>query len=224
MGQQEIMKDVKLYSYWRSSCSWRVRLALALKGVEYEYIAVNLLHRQQLDADYKEHQNGMGQVPTLVFTDDNGETVTMTQSLAIIEYLDQVCDGTPILPTEPLALFKCRELSQIIGTGIQPVQNLSVLKKVVALTGDSKNKMKWGKETIEAGFNALEAKLSGGTKFCCGNAVSMADLCLIPQVYNANRFKVDMHEYPKIVKIMNNLNGLSELRPAHPDEQPDAVK
>ena len=87
-----------------------------------------------------EHQNGMGQVPTLVFTDDNGETVTMTQSLAIIEYLDQVCDGTPILPTEPLALFKCRELSQIIGTGIQPVQNLSVLKKVVALTGDSENK------------------------------------------------------------------------------------
>ena len=184
-----------------------------------------------------EHQNGMGQVPTLVFTDDNGETVTMTQSLAIIEYLDQVCDGAPILPTEPLALFKCRELSQIIGTGIQPVQNLSVLKKVVALTGDSKNKMKWGKETIEAGFNvsldkiyfdwtfqALEAKLSGGTKFCCGNAVSMADLCLIPQVYNANRFKVDMHEYPKIVKIMNNLNGLSQLRPAHPDEQPDAVK
>ena len=184
-----------------------------------------------------EHLNGMGQVPTLVFTDDNGETVTMTQSLAIIEYLDQVCDGAPILPTEPLALFKCRELSQIIGTGIQPVQNLSVLKKVVALTGDSKNKMEWGKETIEAGFNvsldktyfdwtfqALEAKLSGGTKFCCGNAVSMADLCLIPQVYNANRFKVDMHEYPKIVKIMNNLNGLSELRPAHPDEQPDAVK
>ena len=106
-----------------------------------------------------EHQNGMGQVPTLVFTNDNGQTVTMTQSLAIIEYIDQVCDGIPILPTEPLALFKCRELSQIIGTGIQPVQNLSVLKKVVALTGDSDYKMKWGKDTIEAGFKVSLAKI-----------------------------------------------------------------
>lgn len=95
----------------------------------------------------------MGQVPTLVFTDDNEQRVTMTQSLAIIEYIDNVCkDGAPLLPTAPLPLFKCRELAQIIGTGIQPVQNLSVLKKVVALTGDGDNKMKWGRETIETGF------------------------------------------------------------------------
>ena len=94
----------------------------------------------------------MGQVPTLTFTDENGETVTMTQSLAIIDYIDQVCEGPPLLPSEPLARFKCQELAQIIGTGIQPVQNLSVLKKVVALTDNPDNKMKWGKETIKTGF------------------------------------------------------------------------
>ena len=94
----------------------------------------------------------MGQVPTLEFTTEEGEQVTMTQSLAIIEYLDRVLDGAPLLPTDPLALFKCRELAQIIGTGTQPVQNLSVLKKVVKLTDNADNKMKWGRETIEAGF------------------------------------------------------------------------
>ena len=94
----------------------------------------------------------MGQVPTLTFTDDNGELVTMTQSLAIIEYIANRSAGPRLLPTAPLPLFKCRELMLIIGTGIQPVQNLSVLKKVVALTGDGENKMKWGREAIETGF------------------------------------------------------------------------
>ncbi|XP_071788508.1 maleylacetoacetate isomerase-like [Asterias amurensis] len=200
-----------LYSYYRSSCSWRVRIALALKGIEHEYSAVNLLKSEQLGEKYLS-VNPTGQVPALQI-----DSMVLTQSNAIIEYLDETRDAPSLLPKDPKKRFLVRELSQVISCGIQPVQNLKVLRYI----GDEK-KGEWGHRAIKEGFEALEKLLeqTAGT-YCVDDEITMADLCLVPQVYNANRFKVDMSKFPVISRINAALMELDSFKASHPSKQPD---
>lgn len=203
-----------LYTYWRSSCSWRVRIALNLKGIDFKSIPVHLVKDggQQLDSDYKS-KNPMAEVPTLEI-----DGISLTQSVAIMEYLEETRPTKPLLPCDPVARAKVRQISQIIAAGIQPVQNLRVLKK-----HGIEHKVDWGQWAINHGFEALEIELTKTAgKFSVGDDVTMADLCLVPQVYNANRFKVDMTKYPTIARIDAALSELPEFKKAHPDNQIDA--
>uniref|UniRef100_A0A8C7BJ89 maleylacetoacetate isomerase n=1 Tax=Neovison vison TaxID=452646 RepID=A0A8C7BJ89_NEOVI len=175
-----------LYSYFRSSCSWRVRIALALKGIDYETIPVNLIK-------------------------DQG------QQLAIIEFLEETRPTPRLLPKDPKKRAQVRMISDTIASGIQPLQNLSVLKQV-----GQENQLAWAQKVIHTGFNALEQILRNTAgKYCVGDEVSMADLCLVPQVANAERFKVDLTPYPTISRINKTLLALEAFQVSHPCRQPD---
>jgi len=184
---------------------------LAHKGIEYDYKPIHLLKQEQISDEYKV-LNPMGQVPALIM---NGNT--LTQSISIMEYLEECFPEKPILPKDPLQRAKVREVCEVIASGIQPIQNLSVLQKV----GDEK-KMEWGHFWIEKGFVALEQLLSKcAGKYCVGDDISMADCCLVPQVFNANRFKVDMSAFPTITRVHEALTLVDACKAAHPSNQPD---
>lgn len=200
-----------LYSYFRSTCSWRVRIALSLKGIPYEYKAVNLLKGEQLQDKYL-LKTPMAQLPSLQI-----DGILMSQSLPIIEYLDETRDGPLLLPKDPKQRCTVRQVSEMINSGIQPLQNLKILKFV-----GNERKKEWGHKFIKEGFDALEkvlAQTSG--KYSVGDDITMADLCLIPQVYNAGRFEVDMSVYPTISRINSTLSEHEAFIAAHPTKQPD---
>ena len=204
-----------LYSYWRSSCSYRVRIGLALKGVEYEYRAVSLLKGEQGEEEYTTH-NPSQLLPALITPDG----ATLGQSVAILEYLEEVYpDQNPLLPADPVARALVRQAVGMIASDIQPVQNLRVLKYY----GMDK-KLEWGSHWISVGFDALEAFLAKTAgEYCVGDQITMADLCLVPQVYNARRFKIDVeNKYPTIFRIDAALTSLDAFVAAHPDQMPDA--
>mmetsp|Transcript_17747 Transcript_17747/g.21541 ORF Transcript_17747/g.21541 Transcript_17747/m.21541 type:complete len:240 (-) Transcript_17747:984-1703(-) len=227
--EKSLQKPV-LYSYWRSSCSWRIRLALELKKVEYSIQPVHLVKDggEQKQENYMKI-NPMKQVPSLIM---NGKT--LTQSVAIIEYLDEtVTTGKKLLPSDGFLRARARSLVEMINSGIQPVQNLAVLtelKRVANITDeDDKAELvgAWGREFIERGFEAIEKELSilyteNPGDYCLGGEISIVDLFLVPQVYNANRFKVDMTKFPRIQQISESLSSLPEFIVAHPDSQPDS--
>lgn len=200
-----------LYTYFRSSCSARVRIALAWKGIEYNSRPVHLLKGEQTNAEYLEI-NSLGEVPSLVI---NGET--LTQSLAILEFLEETFPQNPLLPKDPIGRAKVRAIAQIVAVDIQPVQNLRVLQ----MAGDDK-KAEWGKHWIRNGFIGLEKCLKKvSKKYCFGNEVTFADLCLYPQVYNAERFQVDMTEFPTIQKVYHELSKLEAFQKGDWKNQPD---
>ncbi|XP_071833127.1 maleylacetoacetate isomerase-like [Apostichopus japonicus] len=200
-----------LYSYFRSTCSWRVRIALALKGVQYEYKAVNLLKGEQLQDKYH-GLTPMAQLPSLEI-----DGVLMSQSLPIIEYIDETRGGPSLLPKEPKQKCTVRQVSEMINSGIQPLQNLKILKFIGA-----ERKSEWGHKFIQEGFEALESVLAQTAgKYSVGDDITMADLCLIPQVYNAERFKVDMTAFPTISRINSTLSKHEAFIAAHPTNQPD---
>jgi maleylacetoacetate isomerase len=211
-----------LYSYWRSSCSWRVRIAMELKGIKYQYKAVHLVKDggEQLK-DENASVNAMKQVPSLLI-DGN----TLCQSCAIIEYLEDTRSAPALLPTDAAAKAKVREICQMVGADTQPVQNLRVLRKVMGMVPEeekTKAKVEWGAHWINNGFAALERVLSKSAgKYCVGDELTMADLFIPPQVYNANRFSVDMSQYPTIARIDAELAKLPAFKAAHPSAQPDA--
>eukprot|EP00794_Sanderia_malayensis_P020374 gene20374-22383_t len=182
-----------------------------MKGIDYEYKAVHLVKGEQLADNYKEI-NPQSLIPTLLIDDHK-----LTQSMSIIEYLDETRSNVPLLPKDPFKRSQARTLALIIGADIQPVQNLRVLKAV----GDEK-KMEWGKSVVENGFEALEQSLKETAgKYSIGDEVTLPDLFLVPQVYNANRFKVDMSRFPIISRIENELAKLEAFQKAHPSRQPD---
>jgi len=216
---------IVLSSYWRSSCSWRVRICLALKGIEYEYIPVHLLNDggEQLKLEYSA-KNPMKELPCLEI-----DGLKLGQSMAIIQYLEETRPGvSPLLPEAPVARYRVRQICDSITQDTQPVQNLRVLKKVMGFfEGEEKDKHKleWGKWAIELGFDGVEKMLeTSAGKYCVGDSVSFADLVLVPQVYNAKRFGVDLSKYPIIVRVDAELTKLEAFQKAHPDAMPDAVK
>ncbi|KFQ44283.1 Maleylacetoacetate isomerase, partial [Nestor notabilis] len=209
-----------LYSYFRSSCSWRVRIALALKGISYDLVPVNLLKDggQQFSAEFKT-VNPMQQVPALKI-----DGITLSQSLAIIHYLEDTHPNPRLLPQDPKKRAQVRMIADHIVSGIQPLQNLNVLKQI------GEKKTEWAQNCIASGFQgnvppfltALEQILQHTAgRYCVGDEVSMADLCLVPQVSNAERFKVDMGPYPTIIRINKALLELEAFKVSHPSRQPD---
>jgi maleylacetoacetate isomerase len=196
-----------------------VRIALALKKIDYEYIPVHLVK----DGGFQHTNeyasvNPAKQVPTLII--DNN---TLAQSIAILEYLEETRTEFPLLPTNPAHRVKVREIVQTIGSDIQPIQNLRVLNKIAHITGDDKQKVEWAKYWIEAGLKVVEQMLSNSAgKYCVGDAVSLADVFLVPQVYNAVRFGVPTEQFPTITRINNTLSQLEEFKKSHPSVQPDA--
>lgn len=175
-----------------------------------------------MDASYTK-MNPSEEVPTLII-DGN----TLTQSLAIIEYLEETRSGVPLLPKDPASRAKVRQICDIVACGIQPVQNLRVLREIMSWYDDAdmktKKKVEWGRHWIALGFEGLEKLLAvTAGRFCVGNDITIADLCLVPQVYNANRFKVDMSSFPIINRICKTLEVMDAFKRAHPDAQPDAA-
>lgn len=208
---------MKLYSYWRSSCSWRVRIALNLKGLSYEYEAVHLVRGGgEQHAEAYRRLNPLRQVPTLV----TGDGTAITQSLAILEYLEETHPAPPLLPEGALARARVRQLAEVVNAGIQPVQNASVLKQLEAMGQD---KQAWAASFIARGLAALEAmaRETAGA-YLVGDAVSFADCCLVPQLYNARRWGVELTPYPTLTRVEATCQELEAFEAAHPDRQPDA--
>ncbi len=187
---------IKLYDYYRSSSSYRVRIALRYKGLAFETVEVDLLEGTQKNDEYAQ-LNPQKLVPTLVDRD-----FVLTQSPAILEYLEEAYPQNPLLPEDIRARAKVRQLSMIVGCEIHPLNNLRVWKGYVGgvLGADEAQMRDWYAHWIMQGFAAYEALL-GGDGFSVGNAPSLADVYLIPQVYNARRFDVDLTVYPKICAI-----------------------
>jgi maleylacetoacetate isomerase len=211
---------MKLHTYFRSSAAYRVRIALHLKGLSYETVPVHLRKKEQLSAQYR-HINPSGLVPTL--QDERG---TLTQSMAILEYLEETHPDVPLLPVDPLGRARVRELAQIIACDIHPLGNLRVLRFLMNDLGvDEAAKDKWYRHWVEDGLASLEAHLerdSGTGHFCHGEMPTLADCFLVPQVYNAQRFDIDVSGYPNVARINATCVELPAFAAAHPSREPDA--
>jgi maleylpyruvate isomerase len=213
---------MKLYSYFRSSASYRVRIALNLKNLPYEYVPIHMLRDggEQFRPDYRK-LNHDAVVPTLV----DGDNV-LTQSLAIVEYLEETRPEVPLLPSKPADRAYVRSIAQQLACEIHPLNNLRVLKYLKHQVGASDAaKDAWYHHWISSGFAALEEYLVAdgrAGKLCFGDTPTIADICLVPQVFNANRFKVDMNPYPTIQRIWEHANTLDAFARAEPGAQPDA--
>jgi maleylacetoacetate isomerase len=205
-----------LHGYWRSSAAYRVRIALNIKGVTYSNKPVNLRIGGQRDPDYLA-LNPQGLVPTLIT-----EQTALTQSLAIIEYLEELHPHPSLLPKDPLARARVRAAALSIAADIHPINNIRVLnylRKDLDLPPMSVDS--WIKHWIEEGFTALE-KIASTGPYLFGKSVTMADLCLVPQMYNARRFGAVLKAYPKLTEIERNLANLDAFERARPENQPDA--
>jgi maleylpyruvate isomerase len=213
---------LELYSYWRSSASYRVRIALNLKSLSYTTHGVDLMKDggQQFGAPYKQ-VNPQSRVPTLVH---DGQR--FTQSLAIIEYLDETFPGARLIPKDPVDRARVRMLSNIIACDIQPLQNTSTTKYLrEKLILDDGKINEWLREWITRGLDAYNAHLERdhlSGKFSHGETPTMADCCLVPQLFAAQRFGVDPVKYPRLALIAENCNHLAAFQHAHPSKQPDA--
>lgn len=211
-----------LYSYWRSSCSWRVRAVLDHKKLPYEYIAVNLTTGEQHSEEFK-HKNPLGYVPTLQIESQDGHTEHLFESLAIIDYLEQRYPEHSVYPADLTERAKVATVVNVIVSGIQPIQNLAVMKKVEEFSGSKEKSVQWSAYWIGKKFAELERFVSQTSgKYTVGDQLTLADMCLAPQVYNAIRFKVDMATYPTLKRLYDFL--LTESGPVErtsPEHQPD---
>ena len=211
---------MKLFDYFRSSTSYRVRISLQLKGLAYEMAHINLLEGQQREESYKQH-NPSGGVPTLV---DGGATIA--QSLAIIEYLEEKQPKPALIYGDAAQRALIRQLSHVIADDIHPLINLRVMNKLVKDFGASDAaKHDWYVTWVGAGLKAYEtllAKHNKGKPFSAGDTPSMADLCLIPQLYSARRFKMDLAAFPELCRIEKNCLALEAFQKAAPESHPNA--
>ena len=208
---------MKLFGYWRSSSSWRVRIALHTKGVAFENVPVHLVRGggEQLATAHRA-RNPMGQVPVLQL---EGGT-TLAQSMAILEYLEERYPEPPLLPGDTVGRARVRELAELVNSGIQPIQNLTVLNRVTALGGD---RGQWALTAIREGFDALELRARDTSGTCLvGDQVTFADCMLIPQLYNARRFQLSLEPYPTLTRVEAHCASLPAFVASHPDVQPDA--
>ena len=211
---------MKLYTFFRSSASFRVRIALNYKGLAYEPALVSLPKGEHLDAKYKA-VNSQGLVPAL---EDGGHV--LTQSLAIIEYLDEVHPGPKLLPSDPIDRHYVRAFSQIVACEIHPLNNLRTLKHIrKAYNLDEEGVNTWYRHWIAEGFEMMESFLAREKrrgKFCFRDQVTMADCCLVPQVFNAQRYQCDLAPFPVTMRIHEECMKLDAFVRAQPSKQPDA--
>jgi len=213
-----------LYGYFRSSAAFRVRIALALKELEFENIPVHLVRGggEHNQPDYLA-LNPQGRVPTL----KDGEDFTLGQSLAILEYLEEAYPDTPLLPADIRGRARVRQLAGLVACDIHPLNNLSVLQYLKGNFGAGEEAVKqWYAYWVSSGFKALEEMLAGSAatgSYCHGDSPTMADACLVPQVWNARRFEVALDAFPTICRIEEACYRLPAFDTARPENQPDAV-
>jgi maleylacetoacetate isomerase len=213
---------MKLYGYWRSSAAWRVRIALNLKGLEWESVPVHLVR-----GGGEQHQpaflelNPQGLLPVL---EVDGRV--LTQSLAIIEYLEETRPDPRLLPVDPAGRARVRALAQLVSSEIHPLNNLRVLRYLRDRLGlDDARRDDWYRHWLREGLGALEARLgreSGTGRFCHGELPGLADCCLVPQLYNARRYGCPLEAYPTLLRIEAACNELGAFRTAAAEAQPDA--
>jgi len=210
---------VALYAYWRSSSSWRVRIGLHLKGVPFAVRPVDLRAGEQRAPDHLA-RSAMGQVPVLE-VEEGGRTLRLVQSMAILEWLEERYPAPPLLPGDAEGRARVRALAEHVNAGIQPYQNQAVLQWLRA-RGEGLD-TGWVRHWISAGLTGLERAIADGAgRYCHGDAVTLADLYLVPQLYGARRFDVDLAPFPTLVRIEAACRLLPAFRSAEPDAQPDA--
>lgn len=211
---------MKLYGYYRSSATYRLRIILNAKGLDWEYQSVNLLKGEQRNEEFTA-LNPLGLVPIL----DTGEAV-LAQSPAIAEYLEEQYPEPALLPPDLVGRARVREMMHSIGCEVHPLQNFGVLmyvKETYSL--DDAAVQAWGRKWIDRGFSAFEVlarERSSDGKFSVGDSLTLADVWLVPQVFNAHRFELDLDPYPTIVSIEQHCRTLDAVAAAHPARQPDA--
>lgn len=228
-GSRYAAHIMKLHTYFRSSASYRVRIALQLKGLSYDSVPVHLVRGEQKAVAYASHV-GDALVPALVT--DEGHW--LTQSMAIIEYLDETHAETPLLPRDALGRAHVRALAQMVACEIHPLNNLRVLKYLVHQMGASDEaKNGWYAHWVRSGLEAFERQLAlldaerkamglAPSTFCWGDAPTLAECCLVPQIYNAQRFNVNLEALPRLMDVVERCNALPAFQQAHPSACPDA--
>ncbi|MEY4729511.1 MAG: hypothetical protein RL020_669 [Pseudomonadota bacterium] len=211
---------MKLYDYWRSSAAYRVRIALNLKNLPYQSIPIHLLNDEQREPAYRAI-NPQGFVPMLV----DGEH-SLAQSLAIIEYLDETRPAPPLLPTAPVERARVRAIALVVACDIHPLNNKRILDYLRAPLGHDKASVEnWYKHWVDEGLQTLEKMLAGNKqtgKFCHGDQITLADICLVPQVANALRFACPLENYPSVRRIYAACLQHPAFDKAQPDRQADA--
>lgn len=208
---------MRLFNFWRSSSSWRVRAALAFKGIDYDYVGVDFLQRE-IPAELVA-ASPFGQVPALEW-EEQGQTRRLSQSVAIIEYLEERFPTPPLLPTDLYRRAQVRQIVEGINAGTQPLQNSAVLSQVGELGGDSRL---WAILHIARGLGAVDRILSETAgEYAVGDQLTLADLYIVPQVYNARRFDIDMDGMPTLLRVDRVASAHPAIAKAHPDQQPDA--
>ncbi len=210
---------MKLYTFFRASSPYRVRIALNLKGLSYESVPIHLSKDggRNRTPEYRA-VNAQMKVPALALDDGN----VLVQSLAIIEYLDETHPAPPLLPKDPLARAKIRAAAQLIACDIHPLNNVAPLRYLKNVLKHEQTEIDaWYHHWILDGFEALETMIRPGP-YCFGSAVTLADICLVPQVYNARRLKVPLDRFPRIVAVDAACLKLAAFERARPDNQPDA--
>lgn len=217
---------MKLYSYFRSSASYRVRIALRLKGLDFDTVPIHLVrHGGEQHSDGFRAINPDALVPAFV-DQHEGRDVELTQSLAIIEYLEETHPEVPLLPKDAIDRAYVRSLALSIACEIHPVNNLRVLRYLTRTLGvDEEQKNAWYRHWCETGLTALEQRLAADARtgrYCFGDTPTLADCCLIPQIYNAQRFNCDLSQMPTLMRINQACLELNAFVEAAPANQPDA--
>lgn len=208
---------MKLYTYWRSTTSYRIRIALNLKGIDVTSVPVNLVAGEQRAEEYAQLNPGLG-VPTLI-TDDGA---VLTQSMAILDWLEEVYPDPPLLPYDPLDRAHVRAAAMGIASDIHPVNNLRVVGQLKKMGHSQQDTVDWMNHWMDQGFTAFQSLIRTDTPFCFGDKPGLADLCLVPQLYNARRWGTDLAPFERLIEIELNCLALSAFSDARPEAQPDA--